>query len=196
MVKSTIPTACIELDIKPYGVCVFQGDNSDNSVLYIETLCMFLKAIQVKMLSKQFSVVAMLISTLAFMGCDAMRRGIPGSGTAKSESRTIAEFDQIEIEGIGTINVTFGETPSVRLSFDDNLLEYVTTDVENGVLKVSLRESISSNNSLMIDVVTPKLTQVKIEGVAKVFVHEAKFESLKLRSSVRANLWLTVWLEA
>ncbi len=125
--------------------------------------------------------LAVVIATLFLTGCDIKFQGIQGSGVSKSETRTVAEFDQIEIDGVGTVNITFGETPSLQVTFDDNLLQYIKTEVVGETLKISLTESTSSSSGPTFDIVMNKINSVEIDGAAKVNLLDAKLDNFELR---------------
>lgn len=121
------------------------------------------------------AVVSLLVA-----GCDIRFQGIRGSGIAKSESRDISDFDRIELDGIGTVNVEFGEKPSLKVTCDDNLLEYVETKVVDGVLKIGVRENINPVTKLTFDVVATKLVGADVEGAAKMNIRAAKLADFEL----------------
>ncbi len=132
-------------------------------------------------LSIRFGHICIVVATLMLNGCDIKFQGIQGSGVSKSETRTVAEFDQIEIDGVGTVNITFSETPSLQVTFDDNLLQYLKTEVIDGTLKISSSESTSSATGPTFDIVMNKVNAVDIDGAAKVNILDAKLDNFKLR---------------
>jgi len=77
-----------------------------------------------------------LLSTLALLACDPK---VKGNGELAVEHRSVAPFDEVEvslgIEAALTANV---EQQPVALSGDSNLLPFVLTPVEAGVLKTRL----------------------------------------------------------
>lgn len=122
------------------------------------------------------------LSLVTLSGCDIsfLTDGIRGSGVSKSESRDVSTFDQIELDGVGTVNVEFGDTPSLKVTGDDNLLEYVQTETEGGVLKICQKENINPVVDLTFDIVTNNLTGVEVDGAGKLKIRSAKLGDLKL----------------
>jgi hypothetical protein len=47
-----------------------------------------------------------------------------------------APFDEVKRAGFGTVNVVAGYQQSLQVTTDDNLLPWVETEVENGILKI------------------------------------------------------------
>lgn len=62
-----------------------------------------------------------------------------GSGTPATETRTVAPFARIRVEGSPDVEVTSGATQSVTVTADDNLIERLTTRVEDGVLVIGTK---------------------------------------------------------
>ncbi len=132
--------------------------------------------------SEQIHVICFCLAPLALLwtGCDISLQGIRGSGVTQSETREISEFDRIEVDGIGTVNVEFGTKPALQVTGDDNLLEFVETQVVDGVLKISLRENINPVTKLTFDVVATKLKAAEIGGAARLYIRSAKLDDLHL----------------
>ena len=86
---------------------------------------------------KRILVLPAVLLTLAGItsGC-VMYPGIPGSGTMVSETRSVEGFDAVSVGGSGTIHITQGDTESLEVQADDNLLPYLRTEVSGGELKI------------------------------------------------------------
>ena len=64
---------------------------------------------------------------------------IKGSGTIKSESRSVSDFTGIEVSGNAKLIVEQGEREDLAIAADDNLLQYLTSDVEGSTLKLGTK---------------------------------------------------------
>ncbi len=135
------------------------------------------------------SLVAVLVVVLAVgalaTGCISMsgRTTIEGSGVAATETRTIAEFTGISIEGSGDAVVLFGDEPSIVVEADENLLEYIETEVEGNTLYLRLRHpekgvSFRTRSPLRYTITTPSVSAFSIAGSGS--VHCAKLAAEEL----------------
>lgn len=92
--------------------------------------------------------------------------GKRGSGVSATQTRNLAEFHAIRIEGSCDVEATVGGEQSVLVSADDNLIDDLTTEVENGVLVISTRSG--SNLSFRVGpkavVSVRNLDALSIEG--------------------------------
>jgi Putative auto-transporter adhesin, head GIN domain len=62
--------------------------------------------------------------------------GLRGSGVAASASRVVAAFSAVDLAGSSVLAVRVGAQQAVVVHADDNLIDLVTTDVEDGTLVV------------------------------------------------------------
>jgi len=85
-----------------------------------------------------------LLITLA-AGCVSNVPCVTGSGNIAIEARTVGAFQSIDLQGTGNIYVTQGKESSLRVEAEDNLLPYLQTSVNNGVLTVGLNQSCVRN---------------------------------------------------
>jgi hypothetical protein len=80
----------------------------------------------------------LVVVLLSVTGCNAGLRVISGSGNVITESRQVSNFDSIELSGSGEVIVTQGAGESLTIETDDNVMEYIESEVENGTLKLRL----------------------------------------------------------
>lgn len=64
---------------------------------------------------------------------------IQGSGVIVEEDRQVFGFSRIDFRSAGSVSVQPGAREELRIRGDDNLLAYVTTDVQGGVLTMRTR---------------------------------------------------------
>jgi len=93
-----------------------------------------------------------------------------GSGRMVTEQRDIGSFDRIESNIGADITVSIGATQSVSLTYDDNLIGYVTTKVRGKKLVIESSRSFSSSTDCQIKIVVPQLEEVSVGGSGKIEV--------------------------
>ena len=89
-----------------------------------------------------------------------------GSGVVRRESRTVAAFTAIVIEGSGNVTLSQGSPQSLSVETDDNLLPLVKTEVRAGVLSLGFKEGVKPVHMSQLEffITVPELTGVKISG--------------------------------
>lgn len=130
-----------------------------------------------------FAPSALLVSSFilgASVGCGV---GVKGSGVVKSELREVADFKSISSDIVGEVLVKMGESQSVEVTFDDNLLPMVSTEAVDGELRISTTGSFSTSVGLKINITTPSLDSVRSSGVGAVKIEGLNAETFSIALS-------------
>ncbi len=105
-------------------------------------------------------------TTISFGGSNMEK----GSGRMVTEQRDVGSFERIESNIGADITVSIGATQSVSLTYDDNLIGYVTTKVKGRKLVIESSRSFSSSSDCQIKIVVPQLEEVSVGGSGKIEV--------------------------
>jgi hypothetical protein len=97
---------------------------------------------------------------LLVAGCTATTAG---NGSSQTTMRTVGDFTQVQNNSSLAVTVTPGPT-SVSVTADSNLLPYITTVSNGGVLVIDQTQSFRSSLPLRVAVTTPALTAISDEG--------------------------------
>jgi hypothetical protein len=109
--------------------------------------------------------------------------GVQGSGNVQTEKRSAADFKSIEVGGIFEVEVVAQKDFSVEVEADDNLLQYIKTEVKGDTLEISTEKSISPKGPVRIRISAPNIENLDISGVSKVSLTNLKNDSLKVDAS-------------
>src|SRR5262245_121595 len=96
---------------------------------------------------------------IGLAGCDlssATGRS-KGSGIMKTEKRSVAPFDSVEVSCHGSIQVRTQGQEGLEISGDDNIIPLITTEVNNGILHIRSSKEYTSRDKLVIVVTAPDL---------------------------------------
>jgi hypothetical protein len=108
----------------------------------------------------------MLALTWALAGCGHV---VMGSGAARDETREVAAFCQIAVEGGLKTEIAIGSPAEVVVSGDDNVTPLIKTDVSGDLLTLAPEEmtSFTEKTPLVIRITTPSLTALTLSGGSK-----------------------------
>ncbi|MDQ3490887.1 MAG: DUF2807 domain-containing protein, partial [Acidobacteriota bacterium] len=106
--------------------------------------------------------------------------GIRGSGNAKAETRNLSGFKQIKAGGAIKLEVAAQKDFGVSVETDDNLLEYITTEISGDTLIIGSKDRISPTSAIKVAVSMPELTGMDISGASTATVSSVKTDSLEL----------------
>lgn len=90
--------------------------------------------------------------------------GKSGSGPVQNEGRTVRDFHAIDLQISGDVEVTVGETFSVEVSAQQNLLPILQTTVDDGTLRIFSDENFNTSEPIKIRVTAPSLDALAIGG--------------------------------
>jgi len=136
---------------------------------------------------KKIVVISILALTLLLSGCFPFRilgdNAVRGSGRSGTETRQLASFDRIDLNGSGDVEIIFGDEESIVVEADDNLLSYIETNVSGGELSIGFKPltAISTRSPMRFTITMKSLEGVEIDGSGSVVVAENAFDTLDLR---------------
>ena len=114
-------------------------------------------------------------------GCNInMTPGVQGSGVSKSEQRPVGSFDRVKMDGTSDVSITFGDTHSVTVTADDNLLPIIETIVVGNELRIGTSGSYSTSKGIDINIVMPALIACNLDGTGDLNVSGYEGERLDL----------------
>lgn len=103
----------------------------------------------------------MILGAFTFVSCN----GISGNGNIKSENRSIPDIHAVRTSGSIDIEIKEGSTYSLVVEDDENLLPYVITDVNDGVLNIHYKDNYSiSNDHAKVTLTAPGLDKISTSG--------------------------------
>lgn len=110
---------------------------------------------------------------------------VQGVGPLKEESRTLAPFRSIRLEG--SVNVVFTSSPktSLRLVAQQNIFPLIVTSSGGGVLRIGSRGSYSTSAGITVHVTGPSLSSASVSGSGNITASDLKgdnFEALVMGS--------------
>jgi hypothetical protein len=125
---------------------------------------------------RRLAIVAALASAAAFALIPAAAQARPscpggtrGDGTKVTETRQVAPFTAIRLEGSIDVAVKVGGAASVAVTIDRNLQPLVTTGVSGTTLVISTGEASWEGRGI-VEVTVPALRALAIEGSGDVTV--------------------------
>ncbi len=107
------------------------------------------------------TMVCWVILALGLYGCGA---GVPGSGVSKTEARTLAPFDHITFQGVGSALISVGGPQVLEITADDNLLPLIETRILEGALIIRPKQEIQPKSELVVKIHVPDLQGLTLAG--------------------------------
>ncbi|SJZ96353.1 head GIN domain-containing protein [Sediminibacterium ginsengisoli] len=103
---------------------------------------------------------------------------VEGNGVIKKEKREVGSFSAISSSGAWDVMLAYGNSGSIEIEGDENLLEHIETKVEDGklIIRTKNRENIQSRRKIVIYASATTLKSVSQSGSGDI-IGEGKFEN-------------------
>jgi hypothetical protein len=98
------------------------------------------------------SLLVLVATALSMAGCGfvitlpSISTKIEGSGNIISEAREVTDFTRIVLSGAGDLTITQGEGHALTVRTDDNLMDYVKSEVIGDTLLLSFTDEARNKN--------------------------------------------------
>ena len=134
----------------------------------------------------------LLAAVLPASGCyyRAMTNVLEGSGTIVDKKHEIQPFETLHAGTILRLKIRAGEKPSVVVHADDNLIDHIQVTQEGKRLTVMLEKDLRVRRaSITVDVTTPTLNELFVEGAAQVEMDgiQAKYLAIRLAGAAKLS---------
>ncbi len=126
-------------------------------------------------------LIAAVAVLLVLTGCSV----VSGSGQVGSETRQVSGFTGIELSGIGEVTIEQGETESLTIEADDNVLPALTSEVDDSVLELGTkpRTTVRTRNPIRYRVTLKDLTSIELSGSGSVSGTNLRANALRVNIS-------------
>jgi len=112
-------------------------------------------------------ILVLLLGVGVVMSCRFVTgKRVRGNGNAQTEQRSVSSFEGVASFGAFDIVVKTGDAHSVEIEADENLLQYITTEVDGDVLEVSTRRgyNLRPRTKMTVTVTAPYYTELSSHG--------------------------------
>lgn len=108
---------------------------------------------------------------------------VQGSGTIKSEQRNVSGFTKIDAGGAVRMEIVTQGDYAFTIEADDNLLQFVRTEVNGDTLKIYTKGKTSSKTGVKVKISMPALDGLSVSGASSAVVSAVKSDSINLEAS-------------
>lgn len=132
-----------------------------------------------------FLIVLFFIPSLA---CGSFTTdSVVGSGDLVNQIIDVRSFDRITLEGFGSVFITQGQTESLSVQTDDNLIPLLDINVQGSELTLGVKPgyNITSTQSITFNLTVKDLSGITLDGSGDFYVEP--LESASLAVSIRGS---------
>lgn len=133
------------------------------------------------------SILALFIITSS-LNAQIFSKKIKGNGEIVTKTRTVSDFDEIGVAGSFDVKLIKGKEGTITIKADENLMEYIVTEVKNGSLKIKPKKGyqLRSSKTILITVTFSDLKAVSLAGSGDISSSDA-IETSDLKLSLAGS---------
>lgn len=145
---------------------------------------------------KNIKFISTVIVALLFLitGCRYFD-GVKGNGNYISESRSVGEFNILDVSGAFTVYVEFGDKTNLEIITDENLHQLIKTDIKDDKLIIDQKKNMRSKEPIEIRIKTKELIEFVGSGACEFYVNGIYGSDLNLDISGASNLFINGKIE-
>ncbi len=129
---------------------------------------------------RKLTWLVLLVPILA-AGCHHGRFAeIQGNGKRELQKRQVAAFTSISTNGTFTIEVTCQKDPSLEIEGDENVLDFVKTEVNSNILRLENSQNYSVSEPIRVKISLPNLEGLAVNGTGHINVKGLKNDKFEI----------------
>ncbi|MEL6256058.1 MAG: head GIN domain-containing protein [Bacteroidota bacterium] len=122
-----------------------------------------------KNVSHKLSAVFMLALLVSLNGCFVSfdsKEKMEGNGDVVEMSMDQDDFEGLSVNGVFDVLLHPGESHSVTITADENLMEHIKVEVKDDVLHITSEKDFKTKHAIKVDVFAEEINYVRIGGAA------------------------------
>lgn len=141
--------------------------------------------------SKLKMMAAVGALSLAMLACGVnINMGEVAQGSLASEDRAVSGFDEVKLQGSGTLEITQDGSEGLRVEASEDVLQYIETKVVGDELTIGFKPGMPVMNTgpIYFYLSVDDLERVQVSGSGNVNMESLKTENLELVVSGSGNM--------
>ncbi len=134
-----------------------------------------------------------IVSLMLIIRKELSKEPLDGSGRAVKDLREAFPFMDVDISGELKVYLQQGDSLSVMIEADDNLLDFIDTSIKDNQLKIRISEPISKESQIVAYITLPDLSRLGAANNAVIVANEpltGSYLEIDLSSGTESTLEL------
>lgn len=133
-------------------------------------------------------ILIALVAILGITAASVAQNHVTGNGKMVTQSRSVGSFDAINVSGGMQVLVKQGTTTSLQVEADENLQEYIETEVSGSKLTLRYRNRVSIHGGkVKVYITVPSLNAVSISGSGSISSETAVASAGEFKASISGS---------
>lgn len=135
-------------------------------------------------MKKSILFLAAFLMVLTSANAQWGNKSIRGNGNKITKIRSVGSYDGVSLVGSLNVQLVSGSEGTIKVEAESNLQEYIITEVNNGVLKITTEKGININpkEKILITVPIESISEIAVTGSGDIWtVDKLKSSELKVQ---------------
>jgi hypothetical protein len=107
----------------------------------------------------------------------------PVTDDGRGEARDVRDFQEVSLEGVGTLVIEQGETESLTIEAEPKVLQRIETEVRNGRLTIRPDRSFKTRERITYFLTITQLSGIELAGAGRVEVAQLSTDHLRVNGN-------------
>jgi hypothetical protein len=134
---------------------------------------------------KQIASFTVAAALLLLGGCNWL--GIRGNGHVVTDQRAIPDFTEFSASGGMKVEWRSGP-PSLAITTDENLLQYIQSSVSGSKLRLRTHDHIRPTHHIRVTITSPKLNGAELSGAVDLVAHNLSGSKFYVRGTGASDI--------
>ena len=136
-------------------------------------------------MKKNFVLILLLGIVVAASGC--IGSGGAGSGNVVNETAKVSGFEEVVFDGTGDIIIKQGDTESLIIEAEDNVIPTIKTSVDNKKLTINYDGTIAPTKTPKFYLTVKNISSIEISGAGELNADKLNVDNLNVIVNGAAN---------
>lgn len=137
---------------------------------------------------RKIHATLLMASLLVCTALQAQWKKVTGNGNVVTQERNLVSFSEVSVAGGMQVTISQAGNTSVKVQADDNLQEYIITEVKGNKLIVKYQNNVSINSKgVKVLVSMPSLNAASISGSGNIVSTEEMRSSGDFKASIAGS---------
>ncbi len=117
------------------------------------------------------TLLLILLWSVTYTQAQFWKKKLSGNGQVATETRKVSSYDKITVTGAFKVKIVPGEPGILKVTADENLMEYIETFTKSGklIIRVNPEFTIRHYSKLAVEVPADYLSRITLTGSGSVF---------------------------
>jgi len=144
---------------------------------------------------KKITTLLLVLTFTATVNAQWFGQRVRGNGNVITKTRNVSDYDKVAVAGSFDVKLVAGNEGKLTIKAEENLLEYLITEVDGDKLKIKWKKGVSirTTKGVLVTVPFEDLEAVSLSGSGDVFTEDViKADSFKTALSGSGDIKLAV----